>query len=211
MPKTSPILPRLAEGRTVVCLAPGPSLTVADAEYCRGKAVVIAINDAIEAAPWADVLYSSDAGWWLKRHACPDFTGLRVTVDARPQGWNGHIRTFESIIPLRIAKVDGLELDPAVGIATTANSGGAAINVAVHLGSKRVVLVGYDLGLDGKRRRHFNDPQNARQDADGPYASFRQRIGTMAAPLKAAGVEVINCSRKTRLDAFPRQPLEAVL
>jgi hypothetical protein len=30
-------------------------------------------------------------------------------------------------------------------------------------------------------------------------------------PLQELGIEVVNCSRVTELDAFPRQPLESVL
>jgi hypothetical protein len=208
-PKRYATLPRLAEGGTVVCLAPGPSLTLADAEYCRGKAVVIAINDAVEAAPWADVLYSSDSGWWIRQKGRPDFQGLRVTVGSRPQGFNGHIEAFDDLLVLRLLKENGVSFDPK-GIATAANSGGAAINVAVHLGAKKVVLVGYDLGPSG-RRYHFNDPPSGGQKPGSQYEAFRARISTMAEPLKAAGIDVVNCSRKTRLEAFRRQPLEAVL
>jgi hypothetical protein len=50
---------------TIVCIASGPSLTREDVDACRGAAgVVLAVNDTITYAPWADVLYACDRRWW---------------------------------------------------------------------------------------------------------------------------------------------------
>jgi hypothetical protein len=59
---------RAWEGKTVVCIAGGPSLTKEQLELVRAArerdAVrVIVINDAYLIAPWADVLYFADARW----------------------------------------------------------------------------------------------------------------------------------------------------
>ena len=48
-------------GDTCCILATGPSLTPDQAEYAKGKARVIAVNDAWRLAPWADILYACDA------------------------------------------------------------------------------------------------------------------------------------------------------
>lgn len=47
-----------------VVLCTGPSLTQADVDYCRGKAKVVAVSDAIFMAPWADAMVAYDKGWW---------------------------------------------------------------------------------------------------------------------------------------------------
>ena len=57
-------VPPIWRGATVVCLGGGPSLTAADAAQCRGRARVIAINDAYRLVPWADLLYFCDYRWW---------------------------------------------------------------------------------------------------------------------------------------------------
>jgi hypothetical protein len=59
-PKPFPVVPvpKLWPGSTVVCLGTGPSLTAEDVEAVRGRAKVIAINNAHALAPWADVLYA---------------------------------------------------------------------------------------------------------------------------------------------------------
>jgi len=106
------------------------------------------------------------------------------------------------------AGFSGLTTDPEA-ICNGHNSGSAALNVAVHLGATRIVLLGYDMGIDGKGRRHFFDA--GATTCTSPFDKFRKLTATMVEPLKALGVEVINCSRKTRLECFPCQPLREVL
>lgn len=218
------LLPRLADGGTVVCLASGPSLTTEDVNYVRGKAVVIAINDAISLAPWADVVYSSDQIWWSRHYRqLRTFHGIRVRVHAsncrstrgkvRPGRCEGCQRAkpasgtcwCDGIVTFHNAGDTGISFEPDM-ICTTQNSGGAAINVAVHLGAKRVGLLGYDMGPDRLGRRHFYDDRA--QTITSPFVKFRKFIATMVEPLKAAGVEVVNCSRQTALECFPCRPIE---
>jgi len=220
-------LPQIAEGGTVVCLASGPSLCAEDVDYVRGKAVVIAINDAIRLAPWADVVYSSDQIWWGNHYkSMRAFSGLKVRVNPSqhrvslkpaPNGvCPGCYRRLplnkdcwcEGIVTMRNAGERGLSLDPSA-IVTGHNSGTSAINVAVHLGATRILLLGYDMGPDDRGRRHFYD--TGATAISSPFYKFRQLTETMAEPLKAAGIAVLNCSRRTALDCFPCQPLREVL
>jgi hypothetical protein len=43
-----------------------------------------------------------------------------------------------------------------------------------------------------------------------PYQTFRQAYPTLVEPLKASGVEVLNCSRQTALTCFERRALDEV-
>jgi hypothetical protein len=191
-------VPKLWPNSTIVCLATGPSLTPEDVNYCRGKAHVIAISDAYKLAPWADVLYSCDAKWWTwahdhKRHPrFAEFQGLKYALTA-------HSARFPGVQVLKNTGKDGLERHPA-GLRTGRNSGFQAINLAVHLGASRIVLLGYDMG--GK---HFfgNHPDGSAP----PFADCIKRFTTLVAPLAELGIEVINCTRKTALTAFPQRSL----
>lgn len=199
-------VPRLWPGSTIVCIASGPSLTAADAEYCRGKAKVIAINNAYKLAMWADVLYACDAKWWRWAHTDkgrhPDFQhfrGLKYGLMAGVAQWPGVQR-------LKHTGADGLERHPAA-IRHGSNSGYQAINLAMHFGAKRIILIGYDMGATG--RKHFDGDH-----PDGsapPFAACLRHFATLVEPLKAAGVEVINCTRKTALTCFPQMPIEQAL
>lgn len=171
--------------------------------WCRGRAKVIAVNDAYRLAPWADVLYSSDTRWWEFYRGVPEFGGLKVGIQPlNPAAAWG-------VMVLRNTGDTGLEMHPS-GLRTGRNSGAAAVNLAVHFGVSRIVLLGYDMGPAGKRTHFFGD-HPARLQAQSPYESFVQLFRTMVGPLGQAGVQVVNCSRQTRLDCFPRAVLKDVL
>lgn len=197
-------VPRLLpHGGTAVCVASGPSLTEDDVAFCRGKALVIAVNDGCRLAPWADVLYASDADWWKLHKGVPSFAGLKYSCSESAA-------SVPNVQILRQTGHDGLERDPT-GIRTGRNSGAAAINVAVHLGASRVLLLGYDCATDRKGREHFFGPHPTGLRNGSPYRLFRQMFDSMVQPLKAAGVDVLNCSRRTELTAFPRADLLVAL
>lgn len=196
-------VPKLCPGGTVVCLATGPSLTVDDVEYCRDKATTIAVNDAWRLAPWADALIASDAAWWHHYRGVPAFRGLKFGLE-QASG------KFADVQVLRNTGDRGVETDPT-GLRTGRNSGAAAINLAVHFGAARVLLLGYDMAAKDEAHAHFFGAHPHGLRGGSPYALFRQMIGTMVEPLRDAGVSVINCSRQTALDCFPRRALREVL
>ncbi len=201
-------VPRLCPGGTVVCFAGGPSLTRADVDYCRdhgaqhGPFAAIAVNNAFQLAPWADVLYAADRKWWHWFKGAPDFRGLKFALEPGAERWSG-------VTVLKNTGYDGLELDPG-GLRTGGNSGYQAINLAIHLGAARILLLGYDLTLGPKGETHWHGPH-----PDGGVRFNPERwvpnFETLLAPLKALGVKVINCSRRTMLTCFPQQPIHEAL
>jgi hypothetical protein len=194
-------VPQLCPGGTVVCLAGGPSLTQADVDYCRGKATVIAINDAYKLAPWADVLYACDKRWWDWHKGAGSFKGLKYALQRPALKWPG-VHILQNTGP------HGLELKRNA-VRNGKNSGYQAINVAVHLGAKRIVLLGYDMHIPQGGPSHWFGEHPL--GGPPPVRSFRGLFRGLVKPLQELGIEVVNCSRVTELDAFPRQPLESVL
>lgn len=204
-------LPRLCDGGTVFCLATGPSLTSFDVDAVRGHGTVIAVNDAHQLAPWADVLYSSDRYWWNYYRGVPGFKGVRATIEFSPGRYAKELaKVAPAMFFLKNTGHQGVETNPA-GIRTCGqNSGGAAVNVAVHLGAKRIVLLGYDCGVPGSKRHFFGDhPRPLNQIS--PFPTWRTAFEQMRAPLDALGIEVVNCSRSTSITAFRCAPLAEVL
>jgi hypothetical protein len=189
-------VPRRFAGETVACLGSGPSLCAEDVDALRGHARVLAINDAYRLAPWADVLYAADAKWWRWHKGVPGVRGQRYTIHPQPDAWPG-------LEVLRDTGREGLELDPS-GLRTGYTSGYQAINLAVHLGASRILLLGYDLA-----GTHFfgQHPDQSVPPFDAARVAFRWLI----APLEALGIPVVNCSRHTTLTAFPRVPLAQAL
>lgn len=198
-------VPREWPGETVVCVATGPSLTPEDVEYCRGKARVIVINNAHELAPWADCLYACDAKWWHWHHGVKAFTNPKWSMDH--SAWNGYRVLYPDVRLLRNAGPDGLEHQPT-GLKSGRNSGYQAINLAYHYGAKRIVLLGYDMQMSGGKSHYFGEhPNNQRS----PYDRFRRAFETIKKPLMKRGIEVINCTRRSALNTFPKADLREVL
>lgn len=191
-------------GETCVCIASGPSLTQADVDAVRGRARVIVINTSIRMAPWADVLWAVDAIWfeWYPEHQ--QFSGLKYSLDSHPKGppifRPADVRLLKEGLRL------GLSRDPAV-LHHGGNSGYSAINLAVHLGVSRILLLGYDMQFTGGRAHWHPDHPSGKQEVE----KWAPRFQTLVAPLRDAGVEVINCSRQTALTCFPRMTIDQAL
>lgn len=196
-------VPCIWSGATCAILASGPSLTREDVDLVRGRMPVIAVKDAIKLAPWADVFYGAGGdtrGWWKHNAALvAGFAGLKFTLDPKQA---------EYATVLENTGFSGLELHPT-GLRTGKNSGFQALNLAVHLGATRILLLGYDMQPE-RGRDHFcgNHPH---AHAPIPFADFREVFASIVAPLKAAGVEVLNCTRRTALGCFPTMTLEEAL
>ncbi|HUU83311.1 MAG TPA: hypothetical protein VM243_07390 [Phycisphaerae bacterium] len=170
-------------------------------DFCRGRARVIAVNDAFRVAPWAEVMYACDAKFWYWHwhKGARDFAGLKFSIDPAAKRYRG-------VTVLRKTGDTGLERDPS-GLRAGRNSGYQAINLAVHLGAVRIVLLGYDMRGDGKGDHFFGAHPDSSKP---PFPVCLQRFATLVDPLRAAAVEVINCTRRTALTVFPCRPLESV-
>lgn len=185
---------------TWFCLASGPSMRADDVEAIRGRGKVIAVNNTVQLAPWADVLYSCDRAWWLAyADQIKGFAGWRVALaqDGLPSDVDGFPWSYAS----------GLGLDR---LHTGNNSGYQAINLAFLMGAKKIVLLGYDMQHPGK---HWHPPHPA------PLGNFCRGMPELCIPkftaladdLRAQGIEVINASRETALTCFKRLTLAETL
>lgn len=203
---TSPVadrvvtVPRLWPESTIVCVASGPSLLAEDVDYCRGRARVIAIKDAVRLAPWADVLYSGEIKWWKHYLASLTFEGHRYGIDVQ--------QPVATVAMLRNTGLTGLESAPS-GLRTGKNSGYQAINLAVHLGASKIVLLGYDMQPAANRDHWFGS--HPYESCRIPYRAFLDCFETIVQPLQAANITVVNASRTTALRLFPCVSIEEAL
>lgn len=186
-----------------VIIGGGPSLTPEQVEMCRGHRV-IAVNNAVYLCPWAEALYFCDARWfgWHK-DAVLSFSGPVYTLD------NRHLTSqIPGLISLRNDGTAGL-CDEPDGLRTGRNSGYQAINLAVHRGATRILLLGFDMrAVGGKVHWHKQHPIATPADH---LDVMRPLFRTLVEPLKARGVEVLNCTPGSALDVFPKVDLAEAL
>jgi len=201
---------RAWQGKTVVCMATGPSLTADQIEHVRGAREadacrVIVVNDNYAVAPWADLLFFADRKWfdWHKdKPAFQKFTGLRATLK-----FDKEMREVPGLHFLRYDGPEGLSEKPGF-LRTGSNAGHMALNIAFLAGAARILLLGYD-GQSWKGRMHHfgNHP-----DGTGPlFEKQRSALRTVDKDAKKHGVRIVNCSPGSALDQFERGSIEAVL
>ena len=102
----------------------------------------------------------------------------------------------------------GLSLDPQV-INEGCNGGYQAINLALHLGAKKILLIGYDMQLGSSGQTHwFGDHPDGMPP---PVDMFAQMYPSLADHAQRIGLEIINCSIETALTCFRRESLASAL
>jgi len=140
------------------------------------------------ACSFHDALYK---GWW--------FSGAPAFVE-HPQ-----------VHALRLTGQTGLELDPS-GLRHGSNSGYQAINLAVHLGAKKIILLGYDMKTNGART-HWHDESRPPSNVFAYTLSqvLLPHYSSLVKPLKQLGISVINATPDSALNAFPKATLEEAL
>lgn len=195
-----PPVPRLWPGEIVACVASGPSLTQADVDQLRGRCKVIVVNDNYRLAPWADLLYAADEKWWDHHHGVPEFAGIKVTWSV-PAAKRWNLKRVPGV------RQPGLSCDPA-RLHLGGNSGYQAINLAWLMGARRIVLLGYDMQAAPGKTHWFGDHPKPLQN-NGTFKRWIANMATIRPTLH--GVEVINCSRATALECFPRADLDLAL
>lgn len=198
-------VPRIWEGGDCYILGGGPSLRAVDVNRLRGHRV-IAINNAFKLGDWIEVCLFRDAPWW-RRYGSQvlEWPGLRVTIG----------REYLGIPGLKVLQHEGglgITLDPCK-LRWNVSTGGAALNLAVHLGVKRIVLLGYDMqkGATGENNWHEENRPHTKEARFDPYPRFLQAFPSIKADLERLGIKCLNATDGGCLETFPRVSLEDLL
>ena len=176
----------------------GPSLKDFDWKRLDGKDC-FAINRSYEVLPNAKYLYFADWDFWgrhqkgLLAHSCNIDTGYAKNLCKKQI-------VHDRVTEYKLTGADGLDTK-SPGIRHGRNGGYAAINVAYHLGYKRIYLLGYDMGrVGGESHWHNGHP---RIDPESIYKTMMKHYDNFVQPLKNAKIEVFNLNPNSNLKVFP--------
>jgi hypothetical protein len=201
---------------TTCIIGGGPSATRLDTTQLAGV-MRLGVNDAAFHVE-CDAFFSNDHNYAL---------GVRASIEAFPgerhlSVWHRHQELFAGWRGVRIwRRTHGLA--PAQhanalssgGHATPGCSGYVALNLALQMGARRIVLFGYD--FHDTYSYFFSSPLYPRRDIPGVRRSFLQ----VAPHYAALGVEIVNANPASAITAFPvmdqeeaiwlaRQPLSTI-
>lgn len=189
----------MSKPKTVVCLASGPSLTQEDVDYCKGKADIYAVKECWLMAKDCQMVYAADGDWWDHYEGLPEYKGRKITVNVDAANkWDLECVTY----------ISTLNWNCGGHIATGGNSGFQAMALAEMHGYERIILLGYDYGFKPNQDKHWWDATIKRHCRSSNYTDWIKRMN-QAAPLIQA--EVLNASRESAINCFPRVDIKDVL
>jgi len=181
---------------------------------------VIGCNDAYTLGDWVDVCIFGDKDWYYKHSAekqFQDFPGMKVGCLT----WNEDVLSYLRNGTMTRDKITLVERRPEGWcrknrIAFNRSTGAAAINLAVQLGAKKIVLLGYDMKLGGTKNHpqanwHPNSLDTPNPEDYVGYAEKFQWVKWSIDHEYKGDVEVWNAGPDSDLECFPRVELENVL
>lgn len=182
--------------------------------YMRGihKKHVIAVNMAYKIGDWIDVVMFGDSGFYAKeRIGLSQFPGLKTSCNptSKAERWIKHLGRDG-------AKSKGISMNPTM-ISWNGNTGAAAINLAVHFGAARIILLGFDMNIDSGNMQHWHDLYGKGPVSDDrrrrklPFARHLQGFPVIAEDAKRIGVQIINASPSSEITCFPKMSVNELL
>ena len=156
------------------------------------------------------MVYGCDPAWWRHRQGLRDYTGLKVA-------WKGAQVDFPDLLRVDIARAgsgfaDKMLFDEVGKIGGGGNSGFQALNLAVQLGARRVLLIGFDMNDQGGPHWYGrNNWSGANNPDEMNFRRWRGALDGAAETLKTRGVEVVNTSPFSSLKAFRKASIAETL
>ena len=170
---------------------------------------MLAVKEAVELAPWAEMVYGCDAPWWRHRQGLPRFKGIRAAYAGN--GLSAAEYPGLRRILIEDKRRDEIIFAPTGSVGSGGNSGFQALNLAVQFGAMRIILCGFD--MDDRGGKHFygkNTWSLAHNPGESNFKRWQAAFNRAAEQLDGI-VEVINCSPLTALRCWPVMKLEDAL
>jgi hypothetical protein len=209
-------LRKLWAGQTCAILASGASMSRDVVTQVRdsGCRVIAVNNQGIDTngkpamAPWADIMYASDATWWLnnKRDALK-FAGRKVTIAQQSNVLPNTIS--DSVHVMGHGGVAGFDERPT-HLRTGSNSGYAATHLAIHLGAARIVLCGFDMRVADNGMAHWFGDHHWRGPHRTDYSLFLYHFRNAAKEFTSRA-QIVNATPGSALKCFPSMDLKEAL
>ncbi len=188
------------KGQACYIIGGGPSVLTQDLTLLQGQNVIV-INSSYQTFPAAQFLIFADTRWWcqhLRLKQLLEFKGRIVCASTAASG--------ERLSKIKRKSSPGLATErDSVMLKNTTLTG--AINLAVHFGVAKIVLLGIDqkIAADGRQWHHAPHPWKSTANC---WARQQMDMPRIAEDLKALNVPCVNASPGSALALWPIVNLE---
>lgn len=173
------------------------------------KKHVIGINVAYMIGDWVDMVFFGDSSFFDQhKNNLYNFPNLKVSCAPQTAKF-----PWVKTVNKDPSHPFGISTNPST-VSWNKNSGGSAISVAVHMGAKRIFLLGFDMKLiDNKQHFHsqYNRSGEPKNITRLPFQRHLQGFPAIAADAKKMGVEIINVNPDSAINDFRKVDLQEAL
>lgn len=148
---------------------------------------VIGVNNALH-LDWdlIDIIWFGDSKWCFWHFdKLRSFPGIKACCREKFAG------KFKWLKVMGRAKPQGIETREGY-IAWNRSSGSSAINLAYHLGAKKIVLFGFDMRLVDGQKNWMPHPRE--RTKENPYIRFAEPFKKIMRDAKDLNIEIVNAS-----------------
>ena len=198
------------DDRSTFIVGGGPSLIGFDFERLRGAGHIIGVNASMFRAP-CDVGVSMDYNFIRNNYArLQDFIEQgRSLYLVMGFHWAEALDAVPGATYLYADPCEGLSLYTNT-VRHGATSGYCALNVAVLKHAKRIVLLGFDYGMQAGRH-HYHDEYFWHQPGEQNWPAWARRFDAAAKACTALGVDVVNASPDSSITAFRTMEIDKAI
>lgn len=187
-------------GETAYILAGGTSVTKEDIDLLAGQHVVV-VNQSYEKCLHAEILFFADERWWTKEvrrkgNSLAEFKGHICTISRIAKG--PQLKRLRRVVP----ELQGIAAK-CDSVAMQWTSALAAVNIAVHRGASRIVLLGCD-NKDGANGRVHHHAEYEWPRVPNTWKAKMDNWSRAVEPLEERGVKVYNASPISTLPWWPK-------
>ena len=178
---------------------------------------IIGINVAYQLGDWVDMVFCGDQHF-VKLHEdrMYEFPGLTVTchqVGQKPR-WMKYVQRVN-----KGARGGNITANTSQ-VCWNQTSGAAAINLAVHLGAARIILVAFDMCLEGNKQHWHNAYRTGSPDITDPdeqkkkQKTIARHLSTfpgIKSSLDRLSIPIYNVSPNSSITCIEKKSLEELL
>ncbi len=202
--------------RAVFLVGGGPSLAGFDFSRLADFGYILGINQSMLDAPCQAGVSLDHLFVTYRRAELCEFAKSTPLYLALGDIWWRAAAPIPGAIYLRDSDIPAPAVAPGLSrkpdaVYRGATSGYVALGLATLKRAKRIVLLGYDYAVNASKH-HYHDAYFWHQAAnDQSIDKWAQQFKSAAAACAEIGIEVINASPLSAIDAFPKMSIEDAL